>query len=89
MPQTLLHRALCCLPLDDFDVNAWFDLYPLHLFSPDQLARLLEAAGLPLPVQRGLDVGAGAGGVSAPLRDVCRSLTAVETSRAMARTLRP
>ncbi|CAE7944514.1 unnamed protein product [Symbiodinium necroappetens] len=44
---------------------------------------LLAAASLTLPIQRGLDVGAGAGGVSEPLRDVCRSLIAVETSRAM------
>ncbi|CAE7197568.1 Mettl9 [Symbiodinium sp. CCMP2456] len=88
LTQTLLHRSLCCFPLDDFDVNAWFDLYPLHLFSRSQLTSLLAAASLTLPIQRGLDIGAGAGGVSEPLREVCRSLIAVETSRAMARTLR-
>eukprot|EP00439_Symbiodinium_sp_Y106_P066736 s2644_g10.t3 len=88
LTQTLLHRSLCCLPLDDFDINAWFDLYPLHLFSHSQLSSLFAAASLTLPIRRGLDVGAGAGGVSEPLRAVCRSLIAVETSRAMARTLR-
>ncbi|CAK0837704.1 unnamed protein product [Prorocentrum cordatum] len=88
--RTLAHHALCGLPLDDFDVNAWLGIvYPLHLLTNAQLRALFAAAALPTPLSRALDdVGAGEGSVTAELRPLCARLVAAETSRGMAARLR-
>eukprot|EP00930_Biecheleria_cincta_P055515 TRINITY_DN41834_c0_g1_i1.p1 TRINITY_DN41834_c0_g1~~TRINITY_DN41834_c0_g1_i1.p1 ORF type:complete len:338 (+),score=36.73 TRINITY_DN41834_c0_g1_i1:123-1016(+) len=85
--QTLLHRTLCCMPLDDFDINARLDIYPLHIFSQEQLERLLRTA-CEIPVFNSvLDVGAGSGKVTSQLHPFCRSLLVSETSAGMAEQL--
>lgn len=88
LARTCLHRALCCLPLDDFDINARLDTYPLHLFSADQFGKLFSSAGIETPLPRVLDVGAGAGFVTKHLHPYCQTLVATETSGGMARRLR-
>lgn len=85
--RTVLHHSLCMLPLDDFDVNAWLGIYPLHLLTRSQIERMFAAAGVPTPVGRALDVGAGDGLVTKELARLCDSVTAAETSRGMARHL--
>lgn len=70
--------------LSDFDVNGLLDTYPLHLLGRAQAARLLG----PAAQGRLLDVGAGAGDVTAHLAPLFDDVVAVETSFAMARRLR-
>jgi len=87
LSQTVLHQALCCLPLDDFDINAWLDIYPLHLLTRDQMGKLFSAANVTTPLPKVLDIGAGSGHVTHELKSHCASLTATETSAAMASRL--
>lgn len=81
---TWLHHALRGF-LSDFDINGYLGTYPLFVLSTKQWQVLLpNAAG------RGtlLDVGAGRGDVTAELGRLFSDVTAVETSRGMARRLR-
>jgi SAM-dependent methyltransferase len=80
--RTLAHRALRHL-LSDFDVNGLLDMYPMHLLGTEQWRALLGAQTIP----RALDVGAGAGDVTAQLAPLCTSIEATETSPAMIRRL--
>jgi SAM-dependent methyltransferase len=80
---TFARRVLGAV-LSDYDANALLDFYPLHLLSTAQWRALLG------PTARGalLDVGAGAGDVTAQLAPLFEAVTATETSRGMARRLR-
>jgi hypothetical protein len=87
LPRTLIYNALCHLPLNEFDLQA--RLYPAasHLLTSEQLQRLFMAAGVPTPLQHGLDVGAGDGCITGELRPLCKELIVAETSRGMGRSL--
>ncbi|MFO0571776.1 MAG: methyltransferase domain-containing protein [Polyangiaceae bacterium] len=78
-----LHRALRPL-LSDFDLNGLLGTYPLFLLSRVQWERLLGSA----PRGSLLDVGAGAGDVTARIAHGFETVVATETSRMMARRLR-
>lgn len=87
LPLTALHRLLCGLPVDDFDVNAWLGIYPLHLFTNFQISQFLAAAKVPMPLPRILDIGTGEGNVTKELRPCCQEMVACETSSGMAHRL--
>jgi len=80
---TVARRALGNV-LSDYDANALLDFYALHLLSTAQWRTLLG------PYARGalLDVGAGAGDVTAQLAPLFSHVTTTETSRGMAKRLR-
>jgi SAM-dependent methyltransferase len=80
---TLAQRLLCEL-LSDFDANALLNTYPLYLLSRAQWETVLggHQGG------RLLDVGAGAGEVTAELAPLFAEVTTTETSRGMAWRLR-
>jgi len=81
---TWLHHSLRGF-LSDFDINGYLGTYPLFVLSSQQWRALL-------PEQQGqgslLDIGAGRGDVTAQLAPLFGQVTAVETSRGMARRLR-
>lgn len=81
---TWLHHALRGF-LSDFDINGYLGTYPLFILSTEQWRVLLpdeDGSG------RLLDIGSGRGDVTAQLAPLFQEVTAVETSRGMARRLR-
>jgi len=81
---TWLHHRLRGL-LSDFDINGYLGTYPLFVLSTAQW----RALGInPSGAGHLLDVGAGRGDVTAELGRLFDQVTAVETSRGMARRLR-
>ncbi|MCC6663194.1 MAG: methyltransferase domain-containing protein [Polyangiaceae bacterium] len=70
--------------LSDFDVNGLLGTYPLFLLSQAQWSALLG----PERRARLLDVGAGAGEVTARIAGLAQQVVTSETSRMMARRLR-
>jgi SAM-dependent methyltransferase len=70
--------------MSDYDAYGLLDMYPMHLLSTPQLARLLSDG----PRGRMLDVGAGSGSVTAHAAKLFEHVTAVETSSALKRRLR-
>lgn len=76
------------MPLDDFDVNAFLNIYPLHIFSQGQLEMLLKTVRDTPVFTQVLDVGAGSGKVTQQLRPFCKSLLVSETSAGMAEQLK-
>jgi SAM-dependent methyltransferase len=68
--------------LSDFDINGLLNTYPMHVLGTEQWRHLLPNAG-----GRLLDVGAGNGDVTRALAPLFDEVTAVETSRHMARRL--
>ena len=85
-PQALIYQGLCELPLNEFDLQAV--LYPAgsHLFTTEQLQKLLSRAG-PVSKLRVLDVGAGDGCITQNIRALGCRLVASETSMGMAMRL--
>jgi SAM-dependent methyltransferase len=81
--RTLVQRGLCTF-MSDFDANGLLGMYPMHLVSPEQASTLLGAGAH----GRLLDVGAGAGDVTAALAPLFGEVVTTEVSRAMARRLR-
>jgi SAM-dependent methyltransferase len=81
--KTTLHRLLRSW-VSDFDADGLLDMYPMHLLGTAQWRALLgDRAG-----QRHLDVGAGAGHVTAKIAPLVGETVTTETSRVMARKLR-
>jgi SAM-dependent methyltransferase len=81
--KTLLHRMLRSW-VSDFDADGLLDMYPMHLLGTSGWRRLLgDRAGM-----RHLDVGAGAGHVTATIAPLVGETVTTETSRVMARKLR-
>lgn len=70
--------------MSDYDAYGLLDMYPMHLLSTAQLARLLgeHARG------RLLDVGAGNGGVTAHAATLFQHVSATEASSVLRRKLR-
>lgn len=81
--RTLLHRWLCTF-MSDFDANGLLGMYPMHLISTEQAHGLLGASAH----GRLLDVGAGAGDVTAALAPLFADVVTTEISWAMAHRLR-
>jgi 2-polyprenyl-3-methyl-5-hydroxy-6-metoxy-1,4-benzoquinol methylase len=97
--KTLQHRLLTTFTsTSDFDVNGMLDIYPLHLFTTDQLVILLRHAEEKLSVNTHkkrdfgsltiLDVGSGVGTVTDELRGVSKSVVTTEMSPEMCSRLR-
>jgi SAM-dependent methyltransferase len=70
--------------MSDYDAYGLLDMYPMHLLSAEQLARLLgdRARG------RLLDIGAGSGGVTAHAAKLFEHVSATEASSVLRRKLR-
>src|SRR5690349_10183232 len=81
--RTVLHRTLLSW-FSDFDADGLLDMYPMHLLGTSGWRRLLGDR----PGQRHLDVGAGAGHVTATIAPLVGETITTETSRVMARKLR-
>ena len=92
--KTLLHRLLTSLSnKSDFDINGFVDIYPLHIFTSQQLMQFLEF-GLRLGDNREisnikdvLDVGSGVGQVTDELNKVFRNVITTEMSTVMCNRL--
>lgn len=81
--RTALHRALLGW-FSDFDADGLLDMYPMHLLGTSGWRKLLGHR----PSQRHLDVGAGAGHVTATIAPLLGETITTETSRVMVRKLR-
>jgi len=89
---TWLHGFLSQL-WSDFEVNGWFDLYPMFVLSTEQWRFLLDSGANQAtesdgPLTSLLDIGAGRGDVSSELARLFAKTTVTETSRAMCKRLR-
>lgn len=81
--RTALHRALRGF-VSDFDASGLLGMYPMHLLGTSQWKTLLSGS----PVQRLLDVGAGAGDITAQIAPLATTVVTTESSRVMASRLR-
>src|SRR5512145_3463579 len=76
-------QRLVRLLVSDYDANALLGLYPMHLLSTEQAARLLSRSRGGRP----LDIGAGSGDVTAKLTPLFERVEVLETSFWAARHL--
>jgi SAM-dependent methyltransferase len=70
--------------MSDFDADGLLDMYPMHLLGTGGWRKLLGDR----PRGRHLDIGAGAGHVTATIAPLVGETVTTETSRVMARKLR-
>ncbi|MGD8862377.1 MAG: methyltransferase [Myxococcales bacterium] len=84
--QMAAYRTLRAL-LSDYDAYGLLGIYPMHLLSAPQFARLLDRDPGAPPRGRLLDVGAGSGGVTAHAAPLFEQVFATESSPPLARRL--